>query len=203
MALERKDYEAVRYQLKKLVGEDKYNLNKYTNNEIRIAAENFQEFDPVAIANQVVANRSTEIVQETNAEIESEQSKALTISEKRSLAKMQASYMGIALSEIEIEQIVSSASNEITDNIEFLLEVKGLIQAYLANRNAMFQRQTSGIVEDIVDVINAGNDELARITEDTNETLRGIVEKCNGMKEDYKSPYKSRLESIRELLKVP
>ena len=198
MTLERNQYESVRYQLKKLVGEETYKTSGYTNEEIRIAAEDVKPFEALTIANRVLANRTTQLAKQEKEE----QIQALTVAQKHSLTKMQADFMGITLSENEIQKIASSANNEITDNIEFLLEVKQLIEAYLAHRNEQFQKQTSNIVQDIADVINAGNDELARITEETNETLRDIVSQCEEIKRDYKSPYKDRLESIRELLKV-
>lgn len=198
MTLERNQYESVRYQLKKLVGEETYKTSGYTNEEIRIAAEDVNPFEALTVANRVLANRTSQLAkQEKN-----EQVQALTVAQKHSLTKMQADFMGITLSENEIQKIASSANNEITDNIEFLLEIKQLIETYLAHRNEQFQKQTSNIVRDIADVINAGNDELAKITEETNETLRDIVSQCEEIKRDYKSPYKSRLESIRELLKV-
>lgn len=205
MLSERKDYEAVRYQLKRIVGNEQYGLDRYTNDEIRIAAQEFEDFEPKKIAEKVIANRqASQIVQQGNSEsaLNAKRSEALTIADKHSLTKIQASQMGIVLSDSEVARIVTSANDQITDTIGFLIEVKELIQAYLNSRNQKFQRETSAIVQDISEIINASNVEIGVITEETNETLKAIVEECNQANRDYKSPYVNRLESIREVLKI-
>jgi chemotaxis regulatin CheY-phosphate phosphatase CheZ len=187
MNLERKDYEAVRYQLKK---EGYQNI---TNEEIRKACEGIETFNAIEIAVKVIENRDSKVTL-------SKPSLGLTVAQKHELVQIQAGFMGIELNTLEIEKIASSANNDITDNIEFLQEIRNIITEFLAVRNQQFQNHTSKIVNDIADVINAGEIELVQIVTDTNERLSEIVKQCQERKANYKSPYRDRLESIKESL---
>lgn len=187
MELNKNQVEAVRYQLKK-IGQ------AGSNDEIRTAASQFDNFDAVAISQTVLTNRTSDLTPQ--------QSPGLTVAQKSDLVTMQAGFMGIELTQLEVQNIVNNTDESITDNIEFLREVQQLIKDFLTVRNAQFNQQTNQIVENIAGVIRDGETELAQIMTNTNERLRDIVEQCKEQKANYKSPYKSRLESIREMLKV-
>lgn len=184
MDITKNQLEAVRYQLKK-IGQSA------SNDEIREAARSLESFDAVKVAELVLTSRNTQL---------STSQAGLTISQKQELVKIQAGFMGIELSQVEIQNIASSADNQITDNIDFLLEVQGLIKEFLSKRNQQFQHQTAQIVDGIAAIINDGEQELAQIVTNTNERLRDIVGQCQAVKTDYKSPYKSRIQSMRESL---
>jgi chemotaxis regulatin CheY-phosphate phosphatase CheZ len=197
MELTKSQVEQVRYQLKKLGA-------SAGNDEIRQAAANYSEFDAVVIAQHIVNGqelaKSTLTVQPVQP-VKSSQL-GLTVPQKQELVKIQAGFMGIELNQLEIQTIASQADTAIADNIEFLREVKGLIREFLAVRNQNFQSKTSQIVNDIADVINAGEIELSQIVTQTNDRLNSIVNQCKEVATDYKSDYKSRLQGMRESLKL-
>lgn len=195
MQVDKNQVEAIRYQLKK-IGQ------AASNNEMRKAAEQFDTFDALAISQAVIKNRSNSL--ETVNQVSNLQpnQNALTTTQKSELVSMQAGFMGIELSQLEVQNIVNKTDETITDNIEFLREVQQLIKDFLAVRNEQFQKHTNQIVEDIAGVIRDGEVELAQIMTGTNERLRDIVDQCKQAKMEYRSPYKSRLEGIREMLKI-
>ncbi|MFM6138470.1 MAG: hypothetical protein ACKPCP_30760, partial [Sphaerospermopsis kisseleviana] len=57
-------------------------------------------------------------------------------------------------------------------------------------------------VENITTIINTGNEQLGDIFSSANEKLNNIINNGSQVATDYKSPYKTKLESIREILKL-
>lgn len=195
MELTKSQVEQVRYRIQKLG-------SSAANEQIREAAANYSEFDAVVIAQHVVNGQKLSKVETSIQPLNNSQS-GLTIPQKQELVKIQAGFMGIELNQLEIQTIASQADTAIADNIEFLREVQGLIREFLAVRNQKFQSKTSQIVNDIADVINAGEIELSQIVTQTNDRLNSIVNQCKEVATDYKSPYQDRIKSMRESLKLP
>jgi len=198
MELNKSQLESIRYQIKKLGG-------TAGNDEIRSVAANYSEFDAVLIAQHVVNEQlkvSSSLSVQPVQPVKSSQL-GLTVPQKQELVKIQAGFMGIELNTHEIQTIASQADTGIADNIEFLTEVKGLIKEFLAVRNQNFKSKTNQIVNDIADVINAGEIELSQIVTNTNDRLNSIVSQCKEVATDYKSPYQDRIKGLRQTLGLP
>jgi hypothetical protein len=214
MLLNKNQIEAVRYQIKKLG-------STCTNDEIRNSADNFKDFDAVLIANDVVNARATELTttsqnQELTPAIESSnddsmlsllnspipQSNTLTTTQKHALIQIKSQELGIDLSVTEITKISDMVSEQINDSINFLSEVGILISEFFTNRNNQVQDIVNQKIEDITTIINTGNEQLGDIFNGANKRLIDVASDCNRVNTDYKSSYQSKLESIREMLKL-
>ena len=214
MLLNKNQIEAVRYQLTKLG-------TKATNDEVRQSADKFNEFDAVLIANDVVNNRTTDLTtipqnQELEPATESSNddsmlslldsptpaNNTLTTTQKHALIQIKSQELGIDLNINEVEKISDMVSEQINDSINFLNEVGSIIQEFFANRNNQVRDIIDQKIEDIATIINSKNDELGDIFNSANNRLMDIASSCNREKTDYKSPYQSKLESIREILKL-
>ncbi len=214
MLLNKNQIEAVRYQLKKL-------NSTGTNDEIRNTADKFNEFDAILIANDVVNNRVTELStipknQELETVVESNnddsmlsllevpvtQSNTLTTTQKHALIQIKSQELGIDLSITEISKISDMVSDQINDSINFLNEVGSLISEFFSNRNNQVQQVVEQKINDIANIINTKNEQLGDIFNSANQRLIDIAVECNREKTDYKSTYQSKLESIKEALKL-
>jgi hypothetical protein len=214
MLLNKNQIEAVRYQLTKLG-------TKGTNEEIRQSADNFKDFDAVLIANDVVSSRTTELsTTSQNQELEpateinvndsmlsllnqeTPQTNTLTTTQKHALIQIKSQELGIDLSATEIYKISDMVSEQINDSINFLNEVGILISEFFTNRNNQVQDIVNQKIEDIATIINTGNEQLGDIFNGANKRLIDIASESSRVKTDYKSTYQSKLESIREMLKL-
>jgi len=214
MLLNKNQIEAVRYQIKKLG-------STCTNDEIRVSADKFKDFDAVLIANNVVNNRTTELAtilqnEEITPATESNnddsmlsllntttpQSNTLTTTQKYALIQIKSQELGIDLSVQEITKISDMVSEQISDSINFLSEVGILISEFFTNRNNQVQDIVNQKIEDITTIINTGNEQLGDIFNGANKRLMDIANDSNQVKTDYKSSYRDKLESIREILKL-
>ena len=211
MLLNKNQIEAVRYQIKKLGG-------TCTNDEIRNSADNFKDFDAIAIANDVVNSRISELTtisqnQELEPAIESNnddsmlsllnpQSNTLTTTQKHALIQIKSQELGIDLSVTEITKISDMVSEQINDSINFLSEVGILIAEFFTNRNNQVRDIVDEKINDITQIINTGNEQLGDIFNGANKRLMDVASDCSRQKTDYKSTYQSKLESIREMLKL-
>jgi hypothetical protein len=214
MLLNKNQIEAVRYQLTKLG-------TKGTNEEIRQSADNFKDFDAVLIANDVVNNRVTElsaIPQNEAIEAPTEsnsndsmlslldpvpQKGTLTTTQKHSLIQIKSQELGIDLNINEISKISDMASDQINDSISFLNEVGTIISEFFSNRNNQVRQVVEQKISDIATIINTKNEQLGDIFNSANQRLIDIASECNREKTDYKSSYRDKLESIKEMLKLP
>jgi hypothetical protein len=215
MLLNKNQIEAVRYQATKLGA-------KCTNDEIRNSAEKFSDFDAILIANDVVNNRVTElstipqnevieVPTETNSndsmlsllEVPVPKSNALSTTQKHALIQIKSQELGINLSLNEITKISDMVSDQINDSINFLNEVGGIISEFFNNRNNQVQQVVEQKISDIANIINTKNEQLGDIFSSANQRLIDIASDCNREKTDYKSSYQSKLESIKEILKLP
>ena len=214
MLLNKNQIEAVRYQIKKLG-------STCTNDEIRVSADKFKDFDAVIIANDVVNNRTTELStipqnQEITPAIESSnddsmlsllnnptpQSNTLTTTQKHALIQIKSQELGIDLSVTEITKISDMVTEQINDSIDFLNQVGLIIAEFFTNRNNQVRDIVDQKLNDITQIINTGNDELGDIFNGANKRLMDIANQSSQVKTDYKSSYQSKLESIREMLKL-
>jgi hypothetical protein len=126
----------------------------------------------------------------------------LTISEKQTLTRIQANSMGLQLTDLQICEIADMADNQINDVAGFLDVVSQYLRDFLTSRNKAVQDQVTSKIQNIETIINTANDGLADIFNGANTQLNNIVTECRQQATDYKSPYASRLESIRESLEV-
>jgi hypothetical protein len=214
MQLQKSQIEQVRYQLTKLG-------TKGTNEEIRVSADKFSEFDAVLIANDVVSSRTTELstipqneeltpaTESSNdnsmlslLDVPTPSNNTLTTTQKHALIQIKSQELGIDLSVTEITKISDMVSEQINDSINFLSEVGILISEFFTNRNNQVQQIVNEKIEDITQIINTGNDELGDIFSSANKRLIDVATDCSRQKTDYKSTYQSKLESIREMLKL-
>ena len=214
MLLNKNQIEAVRYQIKKLG-------STCTNDEIRVCADKFKDFDAVLIANYVVNSRTTELstipknqeltpaTQQSNDDSmlsllnnPTPANNTLTTTQKHALIQIKSQELGIDLSVTEITKISDMVSEQINDSINFLSEVGILISEFFTNRNNQVQEIVNQKIEDITQIINTGNEQLGDIFNGANKRLIDIASESSQVKTDYKSTYQSKLESIREMLKL-
>jgi hypothetical protein len=214
MLLNKNQIEAVRYQVKKL-------NSTCTNDEVRQSADKFKDFDAVLIANDVVSCRTTElttipkneeITPATESinddsmlsllEVPTPQTNTLTTTQKHALIQIKSQELGIDLSVTEITKISDMVSDQINDSIDFLNQVGLIIAEFFTNRNNQVQEIVNQKIEDITQIINTGNEQLGDIFNGANRRLMDIANESGQVKTDYKSGYQSKLESIREMLKL-
>jgi|LakMenE18May11ns_1017448.scaffolds.fasta_scaffold9540633_2 hypothetical protein len=214
MLLNKNQIEAVRYQVKKL-------NSTCSNDEIRNSADKFKDFDAILIANEIINSRTSglsiipqheelETVTESSnddsmlslLEVSVPKNNQLTTSQKHDLIQIKSQELGINLSLNEISKISEMVSDQISDSINFLNEVGILISEFFTNRNNQVQSIVEQKINDISNIINTKNEQLGDIFSSANQRLNDIAGECNREKTDYKSTYQSKLESIREILKL-
>ena len=216
MVLNKNQIEAVRYQVK--------NQNQTsTNDEIRISADKFKDFDAILIANDVINSRSRsselstltqneELTTSTDSNNDdsmltllNHESKpnTLTTTQKHALIQIKSQELGIDLSLSEITTISDMVNEQINDSFNFLSEVSIAIREFFNNRNNQVNDIVNQKINDITNIINTGNEQLGDIFNGANNRLNQIANECNQVKTDYKSSYKTKLESIKEMLKLP
>lgn len=213
MILNKNQIEAVRYQVKKL-------NQSCTNDEIRISADKFKDFDAILIANDVVNSRSSKLSTITQNEqladatdsnnddsmlsLLNHESKpnSLTNTQKHALIQIKSQELGINLSVSEITTISDMVNEQINDSVNFLSEVGIAIREFLTNRNNQVNSIVNEKINDITNIINTGNEQLGDIFNGANDRLNQIATECSQVKTDYKSTYQINLESIREILKL-
>jgi len=205
MQLTKAQIEQVKYQLKKLEA-------TATNDEVREAAKDLEEFDANSIADKVLASRTTSLTNgvEQGSVITSGLSiptsepvnNSLTVAQKQTLTQIQAQQLGIELSQLEITEVSTMVANEITDSIGYLQAVGEIIKQFIERRNNQASVAISEQIANIATIITTGNDQLGDIFNGANRQLQEIVSQCKQRREDYKSPYASKLEGIREILQI-
>jgi hypothetical protein len=192
-----------------------------SNDEIRNSAENFKDFDAILIANDIVNSRTSglsiipqheelETVTESNTddsmmtllEVSVPKNNQLTTSQKHDLIQIKSQELGIDLNTTEISKISEMVSDQVSDSINFLNEVGTIISEFFSNRNDQVQGIVNQKINDIATIINTKNEQLGDIFSSANQRLVDIASDCNQVKTDYKSSYRDKLESIREILKL-
>ncbi|MFN9561052.1 MAG: hypothetical protein ACK56B_21045 [Dolichospermum sp.] len=214
MLLNKNQIEAVRYQCKKL-------NSTCSNDEIRNSADKFKDFDAILIANEIINSRASELLivpenQELETVVESTstdsmlsllevavpKSNTLTTAEKHDLIQIKSQELGISLNINEISKISEMVSDQVNDSINFLNEVGTIISEFFSTRNNQVQSIVDQKINDIAIIINTKNEQLGDIFSSANQRLIDIASDCNREKTDYKSTYRDKLESIREMLKL-
>ena len=207
MVLNKNQIEAIRYQLKK------NNLNA-TNDEIRLAANDFIDFDAILIADKIISNKSNSLAikSDSNDELDnsmidlyqsnSNSKSELTLREKNELIKIKSIELGIDLSVSDVEKISDMVSKSVDDALDYLDEVSIIILDFFNDRNKKASNIINQKINDISRIINSKNEALGDIFESANTSLNDLISDCSREKLQYKSPYKSKLESIKELLKI-
>ena len=207
MLLNKNQLESVRYQLKK------NNLNA-TNDEIRLAANDFIDFDSILIADKIISNKSNSLAikSDSNDELDnsmidlyqsnSNSKSELTLREKNELIKIKSIELGIDLSVSDVEKISDMVSKSVDDSLDYLDAVSIIILDFFNDRNKKASNIINQKINDISRIINSKNEALGDIFESANASLNYLISDFNREKLQYKSPYKSKLESIREILKI-
>jgi hypothetical protein len=135
-------------------------------------------------------------------EVPAPKSNTLTTTQKHDLIQIKSQELGIDLNINDISKISDMASDQINDSISFLNEVGFLISEFFSNRNNQVQQAVTQKINDIATIINTKNEELGDIFSSANQRLIDIASDCNREKTDYKSSYQSKLETIKETLKI-
>jgi hypothetical protein len=214
MLLNKNQIESVRYQVKKL-------NSTCSNDEIRNSASKFKDFDAILIAHDIVNSRNSglsiipqneeleTVVESSNddsmlslLEVPVPKSNTLTTAQKHDLIQIKSQQLGIDLNTTEITKISDMVSDQVNDSINFLNEVGSIISEFFTNRNNQVQQVVNQKINDIANIINTKNEQLGDIFNSANQRLTDIASECNREKTDYKSSYQSKLESIREMLKL-
>jgi hypothetical protein len=208
MLLTKNQIESVRYQLKKL------GVNS-TNEEIRNSAENFKDFDPELIAQEILSNKtqsltiSDEINTPTDTNMlallntQENNPTTLTTTKKHELIKIKSVELGIDLADTDVAKIADMVTIQIDDTVDFLNEVAVVIENFFITRNTRAKSIIDEKIDKIAAIVNSRNDDLGDIFNSSNQKLNSIVAECTQVETDYKSTYQTRLESIREILKLP
>ena len=163
--------------------------------KLDITADNFEEATVIlidAFTSKSLAIPETPVKSSSNK---------LTISEKQTLIKIEASQLGIELSDVETLQLVDSQQSQTQDTIQFLSFVRDelkKIQVHKTQQRGVIQ----SLVSEIGELINDANLEDAKNIEQANKNLRDIVDQCKSQAAAYSNPYANRLESIREGLRA-
>jgi hypothetical protein len=193
-----------------------------SNDEIRNSASKFKDFDAILIANDIVNSRASglstipqnedleTVVESTSAdsmmtllEVPVPKNNQLTTTQKHALIQIKSQELGIDLNTTEITKISDMVSEQINDSINFLNEVGIIISEFFSSRNNQVQLVVEQKINDIATIINTKNEQLGDIFSSANQRLIDIASDCNREKTDYKSSYRDKLESIREMLKLP
>ena len=193
MLLNKNQIESIRYQLKK-------NDMNATNDEIRLAANDFTVFDSQLIADKIISNKSNSLAIKSDSNDDLDNS--MIDIYKSELIKIKSIELGIDLTPSDIQKISDMTSESINDSINFLNEVSIIISQYFDDRNKKVSNIINQKIDNITDIINSKNDVLGDIFKSANDELSELINECKREKIEYKSPYKSQVESIREILKI-
>ncbi|MFM6079584.1 MAG: hypothetical protein ACKPCI_13915, partial [Dolichospermum sp.] len=163
MQVNKNQIEAVRYQLKKL-------NTTSTNEEIRLTANGFNDFDAVLIANQIVANKTqslvigddvatedlTEVKETLITEDDDSAIAPLATTTKNELIANTAGELGIVLNTREIELIAQNVNYSSDDLQESLEEIKSAIIAFVRHKIALNSQKIGETLEEITQVATDG-----------------------------------------------
>ncbi|MFM6911765.1 MAG: hypothetical protein ACKPKW_21905 [Dolichospermum sp.] len=210
MQVNKNQIEAVRYQLKKL-------NTTSTNEEIRLTANGFNDFDAVLIANQIVANKTQSLVigddvatedltevKETlitedddsaiavpspNETITNEPA-PLATTNKSELIASTAGKLGIELSIADIELIAQNVNYSSDDLRESLEEIKSAIIAFVRHKIALNSQKIDDTLQEITQVAADGfNQNSEQLTTGLKQLNRQLVQQST----DFKSKIKATL----------
>jgi hypothetical protein len=185
-----------------------------SNDEIRNSAENFKDFDPELIAQEILSNKTQSLTisdeintpTDTNmlALLNNQENNPTTLTTKKhELIKIKSVELGIDLADTDVAKIADMVAIQIDDTVDFLNEVAVVIENFFITRNTRAKSIIDEKIDKIAAIVNSRNDDLGDIFNNSNQKLNSIVAECTQVETDYKSTYQTRLESIREILKLP
>jgi hypothetical protein len=122
---------------------------------------------------------------------------------KHELIKIKSVELGIDLADTDVAKIADMVAIQIDDTVDFLNEVAVVIENFFITRNTRAKSIIDEKIDKIAAIVNSRNDDLGDIFNNSNQKLNSIVAECTQVETDYKSTYQTRLESIREILKLP
>lgn len=138
-----------------------------------------------------------------NISVVTEPSKpALSTNTKQTLLKVEATEIGIELSESEITSILDSTNQQFYDSVDFLEFAKDAIKEMMVLRNTERQNTRINLVTSILDTINAANQEDAQNAMKANAMLADMVEQTKSQASGYINPYTANKQRLQEMLQA-
>ena len=200
MQLTKNQVEAVRYQLKKLE-------TTASNEDMRLASENFEQFDAVGIADLIVKNRVHNIttVAKEISEINHNQLKSLptvdipkivTYQQKTEMVTSQAAVLGVTLSESDVEVIAKNIDSQATETDELFSEIRGAISAYIQFQKQASQAKIQTLLADI-------NHEQSQANQEISEALSTGLNQFARELEVSRQSFKSSVRASLKMLTLP
>lgn len=187
--------ESVRYHLKKTG-------NNASNATISSYCENNQELSPKEIADLIIAGETIAIdtaPAPAPAPAPAAPVTALTTATKQELTtKIAAQEFSLALSRNDVADIVNALNPAISDELEFLSQVKSAIAVWLSDRREKTTIAIKKEITEITDLINQDNANISDIFNAANEQIKSLVSHQKTRHTDYKSRNRA---DIFELLK--
>lgn len=192
--------ESVRYHLKK-------NGNNASNAVISSYISGNPELSPRDIADLIIASETTAIATPAAPSVTPAPSATpaatpapLTVLEKQSLTSTIAKQeFSISLSAQDVSDIVNALNPAISDELEFLSQVKTAIAVWLQDRRNKTATAINKELADIANLINQDNANLSSLFDETNQQLKSLVSAQKTRHTDFKSRNRA---DIFEMLKL-
>jgi len=187
--------ESVRYHLKKTG-------NNASNATISSYCANNQELSPKEIADLIIAGETAAIDTPAPAPAPAPAAPitALTTTTKQELTtKIAAQEFSLALSRNDVADIVNALNPAISDELEFLSQVKSAIAVWLTDRREKTTMAIKKEITEITDLINQDNANISDIFDAANQQIKSLVSQQKTRHTDYKSRNRA---DIFEMLKL-
>ena len=184
--------ESVRYHLKK-------SGSNASNATISSYIERHPALPPKELADMILAGETTAL-EPAAAPATPATPAALVVTEKQELAvkTIAAQEFSLVLNTNDVADIVNALNPAISDELEFLAQVKGAIALWLQDRREKTSAAIAQELADITDLINQDNANISSIFDTANHQIKELVSRQKTRQTDYKS--KDRRD-IFEMLK--
>lgn len=183
--------ESVRYHLKKTG-------NNASNATISSYCQNNQELSPKEIADLIVAGETIAIDTAAPAPAPAPITALTTATKQELTTKIAAQEFSLALSRNDVADIVNALNPAISDELEFLSQVKSAIAVWLSDRREKTTIAIKKEITEITDLINQDNANISDIFDAANQQIKSLVSQQKTRHTDYKSRNRA---DIFELLK--
>ena len=189
--------ESVRYHLKKTG-------NNASNAIISSYISGNPELSPRDIADLIIASETTAIATPSATPATAATPLAtpapLTVLEKQDLTSAIANQeFSISLSAQDVSEIVNALNPAISDELEFLSQVKSAIAVWLEDRRSKTATAINKELADIANLISKDNANLSSLFDETNQHLKSLVSAQKTRHTDFKSRNRA---DIFEMLKL-
>jgi hypothetical protein len=182
--------ESVRYHLKK-------SGSNASNATISSYIERHPSAAPKELADMIMAGETTALEPAAPA---APAPAALAVAQKQELAvkTIAAKEFSLALTTNDVADIVNALNPAISDELEFLAQVKGAIALWLQDRREKTSAAINKELADISDLINQDNVNISSIFDTANSQIKELVSRQKTRHTDFKSRDR---RDIFELLK--